>query len=76
MSVNYVCKHCHTLIGRIESEECDETRLGFHQLTDGEREQYIRTHLNGDITVPMTCDYCAEAYASHPELAGLTSPLQ
>lgn len=76
MSVNYVCKHCHTLIGRIESNERDDIRLGFHQLTDGERQQYIRSHSNGDITVRMTCDYCAEAYASHPELSGLTSPLQ
>ncbi|MGZ9587091.1 anti-sigma-F factor Fin [Paenibacillus marinisediminis] len=76
MSVNYVCKHCHTLIGRIEGMECDEMRLGFDELTVEERQHYVRNHANGDITVRMTCDYCAEAYANNPELAGLASPLQ
>ncbi|MDZ7543175.1 DUF2757 family protein, partial [Clostridium perfringens] len=41
-----------------------------------ERQHYVRNHANGDITVRMTCDYCAEAYANNPELAGLASPLQ
>ena len=76
MSVNYVCKHCHTLIGRIETVDQDDERLGFYQLTPEERQHYIRTDNSGDITVRMTCDYCAEAYANNPELSGLASPLQ
>lgn len=76
MSVNYICKHCHTLIGRIEGVESDAGRLGFSQLTDEEYRQYIRNHENGDITVRMTCDYCTEAYSRNPELSGFASPLQ
>ncbi|MCE5172413.1 anti-sigma-F factor Fin family protein [Paenibacillus profundus] len=76
MSVNYVCKHCHTLIGRLEESGIDETRLGFHQLTSEERQQYILVHSNGDVTVRMTCDYCTEAIQMHPELSLLPSPLQ
>ncbi|MDU5144777.1 MAG: anti-sigma-F factor Fin [Paenibacillus dendritiformis] len=76
MSVNYVCKHCHTLIGRVEGSGIDETRLGFHLLTEAERHEYIKVHTNGDVTVRMTCDFCTEAIQMHPELSLLSSPLQ
>lgn len=76
MSVNYVCKHCHTMIGRIDGNEIDDERLGFHRLTPDERQQYIVVHSNGDVTVRMTCEYCTEAIQMHPELSLLSSPLQ
>lgn len=76
MSVNYVCKHCHTMIGRIDGKGIDEERLGFHLLTPDERQQYIVVHSNGDVTVRMTCEYCTEAIQMHPELSLLSSPLQ
>lgn len=76
MSVNYVCKHCHTLIGRIDGNGMDEVSLGFHLLTPDERQQYIVVHSNGDVTVRMTCEYCTEAIRMHPELSLLSSPLQ
>ncbi|WP_028543448.1 anti-sigma-F factor Fin [Paenibacillus taiwanensis] len=76
MSVNYVCKHCHTLIGRIEGAAINQSRLGFDMLTPEEHRHYVRVHDNGDVTVRMTCDYCAEAYNHNPELSTLASPLQ
>lgn len=76
MSVNYVCKHCHTLIGRIEDASVDKNRLGFNLLTRDEQNHYVQEHDNGDITVRMTCDYCQQAYQLNPELYGLASPLQ
>lgn len=76
MSVDYVCKYCHTVIGCIDRGGLDEVRLGFHCLTPGERQQYIVTHSNGDITVWMKCEYCTEAILMHPELSLLPSPLQ
>lgn len=33
MAINYVCKHCRTVIGRIESPQVTEAQLGFHSLT-------------------------------------------
>ncbi|NMM55254.1 anti-sigma-F factor Fin [Paenibacillus aquistagni] len=76
MSVNYVCKHCRTLIGRIDEPSIDRNRLGFDLLTRDEQDQYVQEHDNGDITVRMTCDYCLQAYQHNPELAGLATPLQ
>ncbi|UHA75333.1 anti-sigma-F factor Fin family protein [Paenibacillus sp. 481] len=76
MSVNYVCKHCHTLIGRIESGHVQEDRLGFDRLTPEDRQHFLLYHSNGDVTVRLTCEYCSEALQRHPELSSFTSPLQ
>ncbi|MBP2002705.1 hypothetical protein J2Z69_003814 [Paenibacillus shirakamiensis] len=76
MAVNYVCRHCRASMGSIESTEITESRLGFHFLTPDERRDIIAYDPNGDITVRVTCDYCREAYESHPELTLLSSPLQ
>ncbi|MBD8500679.1 anti-sigma-F factor Fin [Paenibacillus arenosi] len=76
MSVNYVCEHCHSLLGRLEAATADDVRLGFHQLTEEEHRHYVQHQADGHITVRMTCDLCQEAYSRHPELAFLASPLQ
>ncbi|WP_019640024.1 anti-sigma-F factor Fin family protein [Paenibacillus fonticola] len=76
MAINYVCRHCRTLIGRIEAANVSETQLGFHFLTPDERRDIITYDSSGDTTVRMTCDYCREALSNHPELTLLNSPLQ
>jgi hypothetical protein len=76
MAVNYVCRHCRTFIGRIESDHISEERLGFHFLTPDERRDIIAYNSGGEITVRITCDYCTEALKSNPELSLLGNPLQ
>lgn len=76
MSVNYVCRHCRTQLGTIDSQTVSEFQLGFHSLTPGERRDIISYSQNGDVTVKVVCDYCREALEANPELALVGSPLQ
>ncbi|WP_127588070.1 anti-sigma-F factor Fin family protein [Paenibacillus koleovorans] len=77
MTVNYICRHCGSGMGRIDNEQVSEYRLGFHFLTPEERNDII-TYNNdsGDVTVKLTCDYCTQALAANPELNLIGSPLQ
>lgn len=76
MSVTYVCRHCNTKIGEIQQERINELRLGFHSLTPEEHRDIISYQQDGAVIVNMTCDYCMDAIASHPELAMQSNPLQ
>ncbi|WP_059048746.1 anti-sigma-F factor Fin family protein [Paenibacillus senegalimassiliensis] len=76
MAINYVCRHCRTLIGRIEATGVTEAQLGFHSLTPDERRDIIAYDSHGEMTVRVTCDYCREAIDHNPELLLLTNPLQ
>lgn len=76
MAVNYVCKHCRTPIGSIDSAYVTEQQLGFHFLTLEERSDIIAYDLNGDVTVRVVCDYCREALEANPELLLVANPLQ
>jgi len=76
MAINYICRHCHTVLGRIDSTAVTEMQLGFHSLTPAERRDIIAYDLSGEVTVRVTCDYCNEALESNPELSLLSSPLQ
>ncbi|GAB6992558.1 anti-sigma-F factor Fin family protein [Paenibacillus pini] len=76
MAIKYICPHCHTVLGTIESDHVTDAQLGFHSLTPAERRDIIAYDLSGEVTVKVTCDYCAEALENNPELSLLVSPLQ
>jgi hypothetical protein len=76
MAVNYVCRHCNMALGRFESAEVSEYRLGLQFLTAEERKRIIAYNSNGDVTVRLICDYCSQTLDAHPELALLSTPLQ
>lgn len=76
MAVNYVCRHCNMSLGRFESADVPEYRLGFQFLTAEERRRIIAYNSNGDVTVRLICDYCSQTLDAHPELALLSNPLQ
>ncbi|MFC5648892.1 anti-sigma-F factor Fin [Paenibacillus solisilvae] len=76
MAVNYICRHCKTSMGSIDSAQITESQLGFHFLTLEERSDIIAYNPNGDVTVKVVCDYCREAIESNPELLLVSSPLQ
>lgn len=76
MTVKYVCKHCRSSIGEIDSDVVSEWQLGFHFLTPEERKDIITYDLEGHMIVNLCCDYCQEALEAHPELNLVPNPLQ
>jgi hypothetical protein len=76
MSVKYICRHCLTFVGEINTGAVSEQQLGFHFLTPEERRDIISYNMDGDVTVKVICDYCKEALEANPELSLLVSPLQ
>ncbi|MBH5320722.1 anti-sigma-F factor Fin family protein [Paenibacillus sp. GSMTC-2017] len=76
MAVNYICRHCKTSMGSLESTSITEQQLGFHFLTPEERNDIIAYDLNGDVTVKVVCDYCNEALNTNPDLMLVSNPLQ
>lgn len=76
MAITYLCRHCNTIVGRLEDSQVTEQQLGFTSLTPDERRDIIAYDSNGDINVKVTCEYCSEALSNHPELALISNPLQ
>lgn len=76
MSVKYICRYCQAVIGEIQGQPINEFRLGFHSLTPDEHRDIISYQQDGAVVVNVTCDYCSEAIASHPELSLQSNPLQ
>jgi Protein of unknown function (DUF2757). len=76
MTLTYICRHCRSFIGSIESGAASEMQLGFHFLTPEERKDIISYDSNGDVTVKVVCDYCKQTLDSYPELSLLANPLQ
>lgn len=75
MSVKYICPHCQTSLGEVQSN-VTEFQLGFHFLTPEERRDIISYNSSGDVIVSIACDYCREALEHNPELSLLANPLQ
>lgn len=76
MAVKYICRHCLTFQGEINSSAVSEAQLGFHFLTPEERRDIIAYNADGDVTVKVVCDFCREALETNPELSLLGTPLQ
>jgi hypothetical protein len=76
MAIKYICRHCLTFQGEINSSNVNEAQLGFHFLTPEERRDIISYNIDGDVTVKVVCDYCREALEENPELSLLANPLQ
>jgi hypothetical protein len=76
MAITYLCRHCNTIVGRLEDSQVTEQQLGFTSLTPDERRDIIAYDSNGDINVKVICEYCSEAIRNHPELALISNPLQ
>ncbi|GAA0320754.1 anti-sigma-F factor Fin [Bacillus carboniphilus] len=68
MALHYNCKHCGTNIGSLNQVSLHTEQLGFHKLTEEERQEMIQYHPNGDIHVQTICEDCQEALERNPEL--------
>lgn len=68
MALHYNCRHCGVKIGSIDSMSLLSESLGFHQLTDQERQEMITYDRTGDILVKSICEDCHEALNRNPDL--------
>ncbi|WP_223703311.1 anti-sigma-F factor Fin [Sutcliffiella deserti] len=66
MAIHYNCRHCGYKVGTIDATSVFTEQLGFHQLTDKERQEMIAYKPNGDIHVKTICEDCQEALDRNP----------
>lgn len=76
MAIRYVCRHCGSTIGVLDSGAVSELRLGLQFLTLAERRDIIAYNPDGGMTVKVVCEFCREALEANPELSLVNSPLQ
>ncbi|MBD8071014.1 anti-sigma-F factor Fin family protein [Bacillus sp. PS06] len=68
MALHYFCRHCGVKVGSIDQMSLYTDSLGFHQLTDDERQDMITYESTGDIHVKTICEDCQEALERNPDL--------
>ncbi|MFS0821037.1 anti-sigma-F factor Fin family protein [Bacillus sp. 1P02SD] len=76
MALHYHCRHCGVKVGSIDSLSLHSESLGFHQLTDQERQEMISYQSNGDIHVKTICEDCQEALQRNPDFHQYESFIQ
>ncbi|AST93984.1 anti-sigma-F factor Fin [Sutcliffiella cohnii] len=67
MAIHYHCRHCQCGVGSIENASVFSEALGFHHLSDDERQEMISYQQNGDIHVQTICEDCQEALNRNPD---------
>ncbi|GIN58040.1 anti-sigma-F factor Fin [Lederbergia ruris] len=68
MQVHYFCRHCATMVGKIEGELLTEEELGIHRLDENEKQEMITYSGNGDIQIQTICENCQGAFEENPDL--------
>ncbi|MFC4323933.1 anti-sigma-F factor Fin family protein [Litchfieldia salsa] len=68
MALHYFCRHCGVKVGSIDRMSLYSDSLGFHQLTDEERQDMITYESTGDIHVTTICEDCQESLDRNPDL--------
>lgn len=67
MSIIYHCRHCGKTVGKLSQSVVDTEQLGWHQLSEQERQEMIDYHENGDINIKTICENCQEALERNPD---------
>ncbi|MFY0761123.1 MULTISPECIES: anti-sigma-F factor Fin family protein [Metabacillus] len=67
MALHYKCRHCGVNVGTIDSVSVYSEQLGFHHLSQEERQEMISYESNGDILVKTICEDCQEALERNPD---------
>lgn len=61
MALHYYCRHCGVKVGSLDESAVQSEALGFHHLTNEERNDMISYRENGDLHVQTICEDCQEA---------------
>ncbi|WP_270182903.1 anti-sigma-F factor Fin family protein [Alkalihalobacillus sp. CinArs1] len=76
MTIHYVCRHCDVQVGTLNQNDCSAEGLGFHQLTQEERQSMIEYKQDGTITVKTICEDCHDAMERTPSYHELDTFIQ
>ncbi len=68
MAVYYHCRHCGKSLGKLDEKNLHSDQLGFHILTEEERQEMISYDSSGDIHVKSICEDCHESFTKNPFL--------
>lgn len=66
MLIHYRCKHCQTTIADLHHDRLNLDKLGFNQLTTGEKEKMVKYHSSDEADVFVICESCENALYQHP----------
>lgn len=67
MALHYYCRHCGVKVGSLDESAVQSEALGFHHLTNEERNDMISYRENGDLHVQTICEDCQEALERNPD---------
>ncbi|MCU0158318.1 anti-sigma-F factor Fin family protein [Bacillus safensis] len=67
MALHYYCRHCGVKVGSLDEPAVQSEALGFHHLTNEERNDMISYRENGDLHVQTICEDCQEALERNPD---------
>ena len=76
MALHYHCRHCGVKVGSIDSISVSSEQLGFHQLSNDERQEMITYQNNGDMHIKTICEDCQDALNRNPDLHQYESFIQ
>ncbi|GAB2564053.1 anti-sigma-F factor Fin [Gracilibacillus alcaliphilus] len=67
MTINYVCKHCRTELGSLQSQVLDLEQIDWQLLSDKEKQQLMAYHQDQTITFQVICEYCQQLLEQNPQ---------
>ncbi|MBA4495818.1 anti-sigma-F factor Fin [Paenactinomyces guangxiensis] len=67
MAINYICRYCNTLLGKLDATDLTDSQLGFDRLTPDEREDIITSDIGGNRQVRVICESCQKMIEGNPE---------
>ncbi|WML50333.1 anti-sigma-F factor Fin family protein [Neobacillus sp. PS3-34] len=67
MAIHYHCRHCGTNMGSIDRLSIHSEALGFHKLSESERQEMVSYDQAGEIHVTSICEDCQEALNRNPD---------
>jgi Protein of unknown function (DUF2757) len=76
MALHYHCRHCSVKVGSIDNISVSSEQLGFHHLTNDERQEMISYQQNGDILIKTICEDCQDSLNRNPEFHQYESFIQ
>lgn len=66
MAIHYQCRYCGQKLGSLDEKSVHAEQLGFHILSDEERQEMISYDSEGNIHVKSICEDCHESLSKNP----------
>ena len=67
MALHYYCRHCGVKVGSLDESAVQSEALGFHHLTNEERNDMISYRENGDLHVQNIWEDCQGGLERNPD---------